>query len=421
MESRSEPQPAAKVPSRLLHFDGARAIFAMWIVCHHMAPREPKSCLDAMMVRVDVCVEFFILLSGFLTHYLNSDKDVASTSGSFIAYFIRRIFRCLLATYVGMVLCVLTQLLGGFNVWTTKTLSCFLLLKTWIDPMPNCPNMPSWFVVSLLPCWLVYPCVGYLLRGSSTKFQLCLALASWSAAIGPQLCILCVQKSWLHWGQVAFTWFWPPALMPDFVLGACMAAMVRHNPPSKQVAWFGDIAMLVIVLACMLVPVPVPPPDWAGPSQWRPGHYIAWEQLFARLSAPFLCVFLYCTHHGDTLATRLLSHKTLVSLGRYTLEVYLLQMPLHDFFLWTRAPGAQGLWRGLPWTPEVFWCYLLVLWTTCGLFVEFVAEPLNQRVRAVSSSWVGRTLWEARILFFLLTFCPSCPGRNFAPTSDTTH
>ena len=83
---------------------------------------------------------------------------------------------------------------------------------------------------------------------------------------------------------------------------------------------------------------------------------------------------------------RLLSHGTLVTLGRYTLEVYLLQMPLHDFFLWTRAPGARGLWRGLPWTPEVFWFYLLLLWTTCGLFVEFMAEPLNQRVKSLSST-----------------------------------
>lgn len=90
--------------------------------------------------------------------------------------------------------------------------------------------------------------------------------------------------------------------------------------------------------------------------------------------------------------TRLLSHRTLVSLGRYTLEVYLLQMPLHDFFLWTRAPGAEGLWRGLPWTSEVFWFYLLLLLAACAFFVEILAEPLNQRVKSLSAAWVGKPL-----------------------------
>lgn len=378
---------------RLSHLDGARTLFAVWIVCHHMAPREPTSCLDAMMVRVDVGVEFFILLSGFLTHHLHKDKDILASCGSFFAYFTRRIFRCLLATYVGMTLCALTQLLGGFEVCTPKTLSCFFLMKTWIDPTPNCPNMPSWFVVSLLPCWFLYPWLRLLLlKTTSARQCLCFCALAWLLAIGPQFSMLLWQQNWLSWNQLIYTWFWPPALVPDFVLGCCVARMVHHNPPTVHVSWLGDFAMIVLLCACMLVPVPEPPADWAGPEQWRPGHYVAWEQLFARLSAPFLGVFLYCTYNGGSLMTRLLSHRTLVSLGRYTLEVYLLQMPLHDFFLWTRAPGAEGLWRGLPWTSEVFWFYLLLLLAACAFFVEILAEPLNQRVKSLSAAWVGKPL-----------------------------
>jgi len=380
------PRFEAQAQERLPHFDGARTLFATWIVCHHMAPREPTSCLDAMMVRVDVGVEFFILLSGFLTHHLHKDKELAASCWSFFTYLTRRTFRCLLATYAGMTLCALTQLLGGFDICTPKTLSCFFLLKTWYDPTPNCPNMPSWFVVSLLPCWILYPGVRLLLRGTSAKHCLCFALLAWLLAIGPQLSMLMWKRTWLSWNQFIFTWFWPPALVPDFVLGSCMAALVHHSPPTAKVGWLGDVAMVLLLCACMLVPVPEPPADWGGPDQWRPGHYVAWEQLSARLSAPFLCTFLYCTYSGGSMIARLLSHGTLVTLGRYTLEVYLLQMPLHDFFLWTRAPGARGLWRGLPWTPEVFWFYLLLLWTTCGLFVEFMAEPLNQRVKSLSST-----------------------------------
>eukprot|EP00438_Fugacium_kawagutii_P002338 Skav219215 [mRNA] locus=scaffold1015:17445:18365:+ [translate_table: standard] len=293
-----------------------------------------------------------------------------------------------------MILCAFTQFLGGFEVCTLKTLSCFFLLKTWIDPAPNCPNMPSWFVVSLLPCWFLYPWVRLLLQKGTAKHCLCVASLAWSMAIGPQLAILLWQQDWLSWHQLIYTWFWPPALVPDFVLGCCMAGLVHHNPPAVEIGWLGDFAIMILLGSCMLIPVPEAPPDWAGPQQWRPGHYVAWEQLFARLSAPFLCIFLYCTYSGGSLIARLLSHGTLVTLGRYTLEVYLLQMPMHDFFLWTRAPGARGLWRGLPWTPEVFWFYLLLLWVVCGFFVEYVAEPLNQWVKRASSIWIGKQLSE---------------------------
>ncbi|CAE7301796.1 unnamed protein product [Symbiodinium natans] len=62
-----------------------------------MAPREPSWLLDKMLVRVDVCVEFFMLLSGFMTHYVYHSKDIESSFGSMMAFFARRAFRCLLA------------------------------------------------------------------------------------------------------------------------------------------------------------------------------------------------------------------------------------------------------------------------------------------------------------------------------------
>ncbi|CAE7607569.1 unnamed protein product [Symbiodinium sp. CCMP2456] len=377
---------------RLLHFDGVRTVFALWIVFHHMAPRQP-SLLDKMLVRVDVCVEFFVLLSGFMTHYAYHSKDIESSFGSLAAFFVRRCFRCLLASYLGMVLCTVTLWLGGFEVWSFNTLSCFLLIKTWIDPEPNCPNMPSWFLVSMLPSWLLYPMFRPMLGWNrSMGGHVCLAVTAWCFAIVPQLCLMLSRGAWLEWTEFTFTWFWPPALLPDFMLGACVAALVLRKPPCAAVGWIGDLSMLSLLLTCTLVPVPERPPDWGGPSQWRPGHYIAWEQLSARLSAPFLCTFIYYTSNGNSLLARILSQKILVRLGRYTLEVYLLQTAVHDLFLWIRAPGAGGLWPGLPWTPQVFLLYLCVLWLLCAAFAETVAEPLTSKVKTFSAHWVGRTL-----------------------------
>eukprot|EP00930_Biecheleria_cincta_P002101 TRINITY_DN103146_c0_g1_i1.p1 TRINITY_DN103146_c0_g1~~TRINITY_DN103146_c0_g1_i1.p1 ORF type:complete len:444 (-),score=40.15 TRINITY_DN103146_c0_g1_i1:160-1314(-) len=368
----------------------------MWIVCHHMAPREPASTLDGLMIRVDVAVEFFVLLSGFLTHHLNCHKDITSKTGNLLQFYARRFFRSLLAAYVGMVGCVFFQWYGGVNIWTSRTLGCFLFSKSWFDPMPDCPDMPSWFVASLMPSWLLYPFILQpVLTASEQRFHgshLYLALVAWLFAIGPQLCLIFQRSDWLAWEQVKYTWFWPPALLPDFALGACMSVLVQKSRPGKLAALFGDIAMCFLLITCLLVPIPKPPADWAGPSQWRPGHYIGWEQLAARLSAPLMCLFIYGSSGGGSCLGHMLSHQTLVALGGYTLEVYLLQMPLHDIFLWLRPAGGGGLWRGLPWTVEVFQFYVVLLWLSCGLFVEFVAEPLNQSVRRCTASWADKSL-----------------------------
>ncbi|CAE8720182.1 unnamed protein product, partial [Polarella glacialis] len=394
-------EPMVQVPraARLSHLDGARTLLSIWIVCHHMAPREPASSLDAMLVRVDVGVEFFMMMSGFLTQHLFGQKEgIGSSAGSLASFYTRRLFRCLLVAYLGMGLCALLQWLIGLQLLSWKTAGCFAFVKTWVDPMPDCPNMPSWFVAALLPSWLLYPFVLHPLlaesAGKGFSFYLWLSLLCWLLAIGPQLCLMSRNVGWLDWEQFKYVWFWPPAQMPDFALGACIAALVRVAPPSRTAGRLGDLVISTLVLVCLVAPVPEPPADWTGPSDWRLGHYIAWEQLAARLSAPLLGFFLYCSAGGESVVARLLSHGTLVSLGNYTLEIYLLQMPLHDVFLWLRPPGGSGLWKGLPWNREVFGFFLTVLVLLCGLFVEFVAEPLNQSVKTCTSSWAGHTLPE---------------------------
>ncbi|CAE8608457.1 unnamed protein product, partial [Polarella glacialis] len=94
---REEPMVQVPRAARLSHLDGARTLLSIWIVCHHMAPREPASSLDAMLVRVDVGVEFFMMMSGFLTQHLFGQKEgIGSSAGSLASFYTRRLFRCLL-------------------------------------------------------------------------------------------------------------------------------------------------------------------------------------------------------------------------------------------------------------------------------------------------------------------------------------
>lgn len=247
---------------------------------------------------------------------------------------------------------------------------------------------------ALLPSWIIYPLITKHVMASFSRRPIGHILAFgtvlWLASIGPTLALMAWNHSWLSWKQVQLTWFWPGAQLPDFALGACVALLVQRCPPPPLAGYLADLALAALILACLLVPVPTVPFDWDGPRNWRPGHYMRWEQLSARSSAPLIAAFLYFSsgEGSSSLAVRILSHPALVALGAYTLEVYLFQAPLHDAFLELKTSG--GVWRGLPEGPEVYVAYLLALWLIAGVFVESVAEPLRRLVQACFCAPDGR-------------------------------
>lgn len=93
-------------PAPLPHLTGARTLLALWIVCHHMLPWEPASVLTPLTMRVDVGVECFMLLSGFLTQHVFGLEELTSSMGSVLRYYARRCGRLLLATEVSILLSI---------------------------------------------------------------------------------------------------------------------------------------------------------------------------------------------------------------------------------------------------------------------------------------------------------------------------
>lgn len=370
---------------------------AFWIVCHHCAPKlGSPSLLDAFVLRVDVCVEFFMILSGFLTEHLYGEAELSDSWESIATFYVRRLGRVLMVSYVGMCLSLLLSWVNSDPIFTWHNAMCFLFVKPWLDPMPDCPDMPTWFVAALLPSWLLYPLVT-----QQIVFAACqrgwlhyLTFLLWLLAAGPSLLLLAWRGSWLTWEQVTYTWFWPPAQLADFGLGVCVAVAVRQAPPGKKGGILADVAFLSILAICVLLPVPSVPEGWTGPSWWQPGHYMRWDQLTARFSAPMLMAWLYYSIGGGSCSARLLGSPGLVALGSYSLEVYLFQTPLRDGLRWLEAPQG-ALWQGLPWTNEVFIAYLLVLWFTSGFFVELIAGPATQRLRQRVAAWNARPGYRA--------------------------
>lgn len=414
------PLPPRSLPRspQLPHFTGARAFAALWIVCHHTAPRKP-SVLDGFVVRVDVAVEYFTLLSGFLTQHAHGlGPDPAASAGSLARFYVRRLSRLLLTAQVATAASMLLRRAAGTNVATLEVLGCFFFVKGWAKPAPSCPDMPTWYVDAIVPCWLLYPVLTRrLLANAATQPHRCFALlgaALWLLAIGPGLVAMAASGRWLRWHEVVLFWFWPPTQLADFALGALVAAALQGRAGAGAVgaaAGSGraadsrgcgagaaaDSAIAALLLASALLPVPEVPTDWDGPPAWRPGHYVSWEAFTGRLAAPLLATFLYCSGDGGggSRVAAFLAHPVLVALGSCTLEVYLFQAPLRDLLLWLAPPAPpplQHLWPGLHWSGEVFLAYVVVLWGLAALFAQLVAEPLQRRLQAATEHWEGMPL-----------------------------
>jgi peptidoglycan/LPS O-acetylase OafA/YrhL len=404
------PNARALIP----HLTGVRTLLAMWIVCHHMAPKAVASSFSAFTMRVDVAVEFFVMLSGFVTHHAYGDKDLTSSVGSLASFYARRLARVVLTTQLSMGLSLFWWAWGGkplLSILNRSTLSCLLFVKTWFDPEPDCPNGPTWFVAALLPSWLIYPLITrrVLDRLDSPHGLGLLCVALWLAAIGPQLAMVLWDGDWLTWNEVKQTWFWPPAQLADFALGAGVSALTQRVPPSILAGRIADALVTLVLVVCLLCPVAPTPSGWDGPV-FRPGHYIAWDALSGRLAAPALGVFLYGSVSGGCSTARLLAHPALVALGVYALEVYLLQTPVHDLFVWCKDV------LHLPQESiEVFILYLLVLWSLSAVYVHNLADPANKWLRRATEDWPTVPFWCTTSELFLLV--PTSPSEPEASTT----
>lgn len=387
-----EPTRKREQPD-LPHLTGLRAGLALWIVCHHIIPIHPTSSLTKFTMRVNVAVEMFMVVSGFVTELTYGGRDLLLSAGTLLNFYARRLSRVLVTCGFAITVSEFWRWWAGYADSPLMLFRCATLMQPWVDPMPHCPDGPTWFVASLIPCWLLYPVLSQHLLGrlQSPAAFIAVGVVLWLASMGPQLALMAQRGAWLSWNEVRYTWFWPPAQLGDFALGAWTAAAMKRCPVNGVLSGLlADAAIILVFAACLFVPLSPPPQESFLPEGWRPGQYTGWDQLGSRTSSLLVVSFLYFGSDGKSAIGRLLSHKTLTWLGKYTLEVYLFQGPLHVTLQWLSKP--VGLWRGFIMNAEGFASFLVLLWFLSMLFAEFVAEPASKCVRNAAFGWTGRSL-----------------------------
>mmetsp|Transcript_87011 Transcript_87011/g.243974 ORF Transcript_87011/g.243974 Transcript_87011/m.243974 type:complete len:436 (+) Transcript_87011:90-1397(+) len=386
---RSMRKAEARV--RLDHLTGVKTLLAIWIVMHHMSSREPESAVSIFTMRVDVAVEAFVMLSGFMTHYAYGEKDATSSPGTLLCFYVRRLARVGLTTQFAMLCSLFWWWFGAKDYLTLKVLGCLTFVKPWLDPEPNCPNAPTWFIAATIPSWLLYPLVTRPIldakkakESPQTLLTYCGVL--WLVSLAPQLVLIVLQGDWLTWAQVKYTWFWPPAQLADFAFGACVAALIKSSPPPKSAGKLADALIMVLFLICFFFPVAETPEGWEGPV-FRPGHYMAWDGLSARIASPLIAAWIYCSACNNSYIGQFFSNTVLVALGAYNLEIYLFQTPVHDLFTWTK----DALWLPTE-SMEVFMLYIFLLNVASAMWVDMLAAPADKWLKGVTAEWECKPL-----------------------------
>ncbi|CAK9084922.1 Hypothetical protein (Fragment) [Durusdinium trenchii] len=347
------------------HLNGARSLVAFWIVCAHYMPKGTATgdFLNGAVFRVNVAVCFFVVVSGFVTHWTSEGRPLESVN-ELLHFYVRRLSRVLVTFWLAMLWAVYLQHKNGQELQVDYVVRCLCLVEQWVH---WCPNGPSWFVFALLPSWILYPLTRKLVYlaeeigggAGLLFFQAFLFLSS----AGPAVYLLLVHGNITMQEHSDMT-FWPPSQMSDFVLGMTTAALVRRG--GKYLHFLADFSLLVVVLVVFLLPRPAT--TWAL-------HLNGWEPMLDHGLAPLLAAFILgscADRERPGWCARLLAHPALVSLGEMSFEVYIFQRPVHDTFELFTATDEM----------DVFLVYLLVLWAFAGVYKSYVEDPVEQCLRA---------------------------------------
>ncbi|KAJ8600234.1 hypothetical protein CTAYLR_001968 [Chrysophaeum taylorii] len=352
-------EPSQRV--RLQHLAGTRFVASLWIVCQHFLPSSRNGRLVRVLWRSNVGVDYFIILSGFVTHWASRGTKVRLAP-----WFARRFGRVLASTYLSMMAAMaIFAIQRQFDELVPGHVArCALLVETWLDPQRWCPNGQIWTVAALAPSWVLYP---FLLDRIAKR---ALIPATVIAALVPTCVSLwyVVRNGGASELDQAYMYLWPPSQLLDFALGACAAEWAARADISHRHGRLADAAFAIVLALSFSAPNPN--------LDYRDGY----EPLFDHGLAPVLALFLYASAVDGRRATyldvnptsataRMFAHPALTSLGVCSFQVYLFQWPVHAIF------GMIGLDTQKNGAAENFVAFALTLWLLAALYERYLERP----------------------------------------------
>ncbi|KAL1512304.1 hypothetical protein AB1Y20_005566 [Prymnesium parvum] len=407
-----------KAREKFLQLMGARTLVTMWIVLGHFMG-EPRGAMEAFFARGDVAVAFYIVLSGFMTQTAYSSKSCTSC-GSITSYYAGRFGRTLLTYYFMCAAGWLQRGKSGELMRIEEYLLPLLLADAWKPEdrlsQPYHNLVPSGWIISTLALpWLIYPFLNLIFKCvHSTRgrklicFYLLLAflavLPTFAAMVYRQITGPFPEGQLISPTMTLYLLQFPPLRLVEFILGMAAAEIARHPNLSHWWWWpvFGAASLACIVCCAFFLPY--------DPQQGHVDSEAIWITAFSPLWG-LLLIGLTVPSTSDPLR-RLLSHPAFSAVGGYSFAVYLFQW--FWFFVFQRAQGCV-LPGGL--SAVSLLGFIIVLWTSAGVWSELVEAPLMRAIKSCSCATALKVFVlgygiAGGIVFGVLELSPGPPPRE---------
>uniref|UniRef100_A0A7S3JQE2 Acyltransferase 3 domain-containing protein n=1 Tax=Aureoumbra lagunensis TaxID=44058 RepID=A0A7S3JQE2_9STRA len=388
---------------RIEMLSGTRFLAALWIACQHFVPHAKNGILIKVLWRSNVGVDYFIILSGFVTHWASRKRTsifqscILSFEGAYrrkersglLSFYIRRFGRVLMTTWLSIIFAIIILKIGNVQgeLGLGHVFRCILFIETWIQPNHWCPNGQTWTVAALVPSWLLYPFFTgpILIKINNQKYLICLALFCIFIPLFQILRLHYLHDKnnnlFLSSLDHNYLYLWPPSQFCDFVLGALSAEISgRHMDKNKydvvesnlQTKLYGncaDICVIIFMIICFFVPNP----NLRYRSGFEP---VIFDHGLAPLLAFFLGFSALDSKIRSSIFGRICSHPALTALGSCSFEVYLFQWPLHTIFTYLGLPTNDN-------NGQNFVAFLLTLWFLSSLYEIYIERPFVAWLRHV--------------------------------------
>ena len=113
------------------HLTGARSLAALWIVCAHYLPKKSEGSFNAVF-RVNVAVCFFVVTSGFVTHWAYGSK-VFKTWHDLLCFYVRRLGKVVVTFWIALFWAAYLLHRSGVDLPLSHLLRCAVFLEQWFQ------------------------------------------------------------------------------------------------------------------------------------------------------------------------------------------------------------------------------------------------------------------------------------------------
>jgi peptidoglycan/LPS O-acetylase OafA/YrhL len=392
---RSRPSIAVEKLGDLPPLTGLRFFAAFFILVGHGTPMmlkltpNPQLVINVTNCFLEVGMELFFVLSGFVIHYNYADVGRLPQPRNLAKFYIARFARI----YPLYILFLTLQLV--LNGGALRALWFYLgLTQSWvymiIRGVPLIGHLSSAITWSISTEWFfycLYPIVAWLLVRTRHRLTAALVLTA-LALLGLVLAVFIylhdqevnafAQAVWGKPGDFFFTWllaFSPVGRLPPFLIGIATAHIFitrQHQPVGETERRLGTV-VLTLALVCAI--------SMCG-AQSLGNSYVSLSALFVYSLS--IAVIIFCCARYRSLFSRILSVPLLIVCGDASYSIYLFHQSIFE---------VTSVRDVLPWT----WCnisYVGIRFAAAAL-ITIVFSAVMYRVyeapaRAATRALLGR-------------------------------